>query len=124
MPSSDPARRFQEILDHIAALKSFTVDTTLEDLAQDPMRAFAVIRALEVISEASRRLPNSMKDANPQIEWKEIAAAGNLYRHEYDNVDYELIWQTIQVDLDPLAKVAESELQRMKKSGQPKTRPD
>jgi uncharacterized protein with HEPN domain len=113
MPSSDPARRLQDILDHIAALKSFTLGVTLEDFAKDPMRAFAAIRALEVISEASRRLPDSIKQAHPEIEWKQIAAAGNLYRHEYDNVDYELIWQTIQSDLDPLAKVAEEGLQRL-----------
>jgi uncharacterized protein with HEPN domain len=96
-------------------LKSFTKDVSLEELAKDPMRAFAAIRALEVISEASRRLPNSMKAAHPEIEWKQIAAAGNLYRHEYDNVDYELIWQTIQFDLDPLVKVAVEELGRMER---------
>ncbi len=113
MPSSDPARRLRDIVDHIAALKSFTKDVSLEEFAEDPMRSFAAIRALEVISEASRRLPQSLKAAHPEISWREIAAAGNLYRHEYDNVDFALIWQTIESDLDPLLAVAETELRRL-----------
>jgi uncharacterized protein with HEPN domain len=60
------------------------------------MRLFAAIRALEVISEASRRLPNEMKDRHSQIDWAAVAAAGNIYRHEYDVVNPRRIWRTTQ----------------------------
>ncbi len=47
---------------------------------------YAVTRCLEIISEASRRLPQSLKDRHPAIGCEEMAAAGNIYRHEYEDV--------------------------------------
>ena len=77
------------------------------------MRAFAVVRALEVISEASRRLPMDLKQRHPDVPWVQIAAAGNIYRHEYEDVDYELVWQTAQRGLGTLKRVVEAELQSL-----------
>jgi len=43
-------------------------------------------RCLEIISEASRRLPSSLKERHPSIDWKRMAGAGNVYRHDYEDV--------------------------------------
>ena len=110
MPSSDPATRLQDIVDHIQAAHSFVSGISLEDFSKDPMRLFAAIRALEVISEASRRLPNEMKQRRSEIDWAAVAAAGNIYRHEYDVVDPRRIWRTIQNDLGELERVCAEEL--------------
>lgn len=53
---------------------------------RDTMRLFAVVRCLEIISEASRRLSDDVKQRTVEIPWKEIAAAGNVYRHAYEDV--------------------------------------
>jgi uncharacterized protein with HEPN domain len=53
-------------------------------LADDLLRLYVVTRCLEIISEASRRLPDDLKARHPSIAWKEMAAAGNVYRHEYE----------------------------------------
>jgi hypothetical protein len=45
-----------------------------------------VTRCLEIISEASRRLPEAMKARHPSIAWSDMAGAGNVYRHDYDDV--------------------------------------
>ena len=73
---------------------------------------YAVVRALEIVSEASRRLPDKLLHRHPEIDWVAIAAAGNVYRHEYESVDEALIWHTIQHDLAALRNVAEEELLR------------
>jgi uncharacterized protein with HEPN domain len=60
-------------------------------LAADRKTLYAVIRALEIISEATRRLPDEMKARHASIDWTAVAAAGNVYRHEYEGVDEILI---------------------------------
>jgi uncharacterized protein with HEPN domain len=73
-----------------------------------------VTRALEIISEASRRLPAELPDRHPEIDWGAVAAAGNVYRHEYEAVDEKLLWHTVQTGLDALRQVALAELELAK----------
>ena len=73
---------------------------------------YAVVRALEIVSEATRRLPAELKERHPEIDWTAVAAAGNVYRHEYDGVDERLIWHTVRHDLAALRGVASMELER------------
>ena len=70
------------------------------------------MRALEIVSEASRRLPEELIDRHPEIDWVAIAAAGNVYRHEYEAVDEALIWHTIRHELAALRGVATAEFDR------------
>jgi uncharacterized protein with HEPN domain len=69
-----------------------------------------VTRALEIISEASRRLPRTLKDCHPSISWGEIAGAGNVYRHDYEDVRERRLWSTVHRDLPLLLSVVEKEL--------------
>jgi uncharacterized protein with HEPN domain len=71
-----------------------------------------VTRALEIISEAARRLPEDLKHRHPEIDWAAVASAGNVYRHEYEAVDDSLIWRTASHGLDPLRAVTAAELDR------------
>jgi uncharacterized protein with HEPN domain len=74
---------------------------------------YAVIRCLEVISEASRRLPPGLKARHPNIPWVDIAGAGSVYRHDYQNVQDVLVWRTIEQGLEPLLKATNAELERL-----------
>ncbi|MEO8659500.1 MAG: HepT-like ribonuclease domain-containing protein [Bryobacteraceae bacterium] len=71
------------------------------------------MRALEIISEASRRLPADLKARHPGVDWTAIAASGNIYHHEYGRVDEQLIWHTIREDLHPLNAIVADELARL-----------
>jgi uncharacterized protein with HEPN domain len=84
----------------------------LGQFTRDRKTVYAVARALEIISEASRRLPEEMKERHPGIDWVAVAAAGNLYRHEYEAVDDAILWRTVQHDLAPLHAVVTAELDR------------
>jgi uncharacterized protein with HEPN domain len=55
-----------------------------------------VTRCLEIISEASRRLPDDMKARHPGIAWKKMAGAGNIYRHDHEDVAAQLVWGTVK----------------------------
>jgi uncharacterized protein with HEPN domain len=110
MHSKDAALR--EILDNIAAIALFTAGFDRDGFGADRKTVYAVVRALEIISEASRRLADEVKKRHPEIDWAAIAAAGNIYRHAYEGVDESLIWKTVQDDLSTLRFAAETELQR------------
>jgi len=68
-----------------------------------------------VISEASRRLSDDLKARYPSIPWKQMAAAGNVYRHDYQDVAALRIWDTVQIALPPLRTVIEQELGELPK---------
>ena len=81
-----------------------------EAFQNDIRTVFAVTRCLEIISEASRRLPDEMKTRHPAIAWKNMAAAGNVYRHYYEDVAAKLVWDTVQLALPPPRDVVAREI--------------
>jgi uncharacterized protein with HEPN domain len=82
--SSDPRKRLLDIRDNIRLARAFTKDFNYDDFRDDQLLFYAVTRALKIISEASRRLPDEMKARHPDIPWVEIAGAGNVYGHDYE----------------------------------------
>jgi uncharacterized protein with HEPN domain len=90
--------------------EGFVSGMTYEAFKDDNLRLYAVTRCLEIISEASRRLPDEVKARHPSIEWREMAAAGNIYRHEYEDVAARRVWRTLTVSLPLLRVVIEREL--------------
>ena len=113
MPSKNPSQRLRDIVDNVDAIASFVSGMDCDGFARDQKTVYAVVRGLEIISEASRRLPDELKSRHPEIDWVAVAAAGNVYRHEYEGVDAELIWQTVKHDLQALRDITESELERL-----------
>jgi uncharacterized protein with HEPN domain len=82
----------------------------LDAFKADRRTFYAVTRCLEIVSEATRRLPSSLRDRHPGLPWRAIMGAGNVYRHDYDNVAEELVWRTVRHRLDALLAVVESEM--------------
>lgn len=101
-----------DIAHHIELAIHFTAGFDLDSFQADPRTVYAVTRCLEIISEASRRLPDEMKARHPAIRWKEMAGAGNIYRHNYEDVAAQHVWATVQSDLPPLSAAIERELVR------------
>jgi uncharacterized protein with HEPN domain len=84
MSSKNPAQRLRDIVDNIDAIREFTASMDRDDFAADRKTLYAVVGALEIVSEATRRLPAQLKERHPDIDWVGVAAAGNVYRHEYE----------------------------------------
>lgn len=91
-----------DILEMIGDILSFTEGISSEDLHSDKKTLYAVIRCLEVLGEAVKRIPQSIKKDYVEIPWQEIAGMRDKLIHEYFGVDIEMIWDTIQADLSPL----------------------
>jgi len=111
MPSKNPAQRLADI----DAIDGFVAGLDAQDFGSDRRTVYAVIRALEIISEATRRLPDDIRQRHPEIDWSAIAAAGNVFRHEYETVDSALIWHTVKHGLGTLRDAAAEEFRRLER---------
>ena len=101
----------RDMLHHIEMAERFAQGRTFESLRDDDMMPlYAITRCLEIISEASRRLSVELKARHPHLPWREMAAAGNFYRHNYEDVLPRRVWKTVREDLPPLRMVIAQEL--------------
>ena len=101
-----------DIRDNIRLADQFAAGLSVEALRGDRRTFYALTRCLEIISEAARRLPQTLRNRHPELPWRAIMGAGNVYRHDYDNVAEAIVWQTVQNNLAPLLAAVESELAR------------
>ena len=74
---------------------------------------YAVTPALEIISEASWRLPEDIRERHPHLPWRAIRYVGIFYRHQYDNVAESNVWATVRDHLPPLREVVVAEIARL-----------
>src|ERR1700710_2287344 len=110
MPSRTEERSLRDILYHIDLATEFVAGFDRDTFKDDLRTVYAVTRCLEIISEASRRLPEELKARHPAIAWKQIAGAGNVYRHDYEDVAALFVWDTVQRALPSLREVIEVEI--------------
>jgi uncharacterized protein with HEPN domain len=104
-------------MDHQIGLAiQFVEGMSFDEFEDDIRTLYAVTRCLEIISEASRRLPLELKERHPPIAWKNMAGAGNIYRHDYEEVGAKILWDTVQLALPPLQAVVAAELARLQES--------
>jgi len=73
-------------------------------MASDRRLRQLVERNLEIISEASRRIPDDLKARHPHIPWRQVADIGNVLRHEYQKIDPEELRLVVERDLPPLER--------------------
>jgi len=98
-------RDLASILDILVAAQlaiEFVAGYTFEQFMQDIKTQDAVIRRLEIIGEASRRLSSQFKTDHPEITWSKMQGMRNSLIHEYDEVVMEIVWEVVTVDLAEL----------------------
>jgi uncharacterized protein with HEPN domain len=105
MPSKNSGQRLRDILENIDAIQVFTEGMDFAAFIADRKTLYAVTRALEIISEASRRLTDDLKQRHEDVDWVAVAAAGSVYRHKYEAVDEMQLWHTVQHELGALQRV-------------------
>jgi uncharacterized protein with HEPN domain len=110
MLSKRSVAALRDIAYHIELAAKFVEGVGYIAFVDDPRTVYAVTRCLEIISEASRRLPDDLKARHQSIAWKEMAGAGNIYRHDYEDVAASYVWKTLNEHLPPLSAVVEEEL--------------
>ena len=100
-----PVIHLLDVLNAIEGVREAVGSASFEEFCGSrPMRR-AVERELEIISEASRHIPENLKTEEPSIPWREIAGIGNVLRHDYQVISNTVVWNVLQIHLPPLEAV-------------------
>jgi uncharacterized protein with HEPN domain len=102
VPSSDPTRRFLDIVENVERIERYVQGLDLPGLLASEMALDAVERCFSRISEAAVKLGDDADALCPGIAWHGIRRLGNYLRHEYGRVDQSRLWAFIGADLPPL----------------------
>lgn len=102
MPERDAKILLEDIRAAMARIDRYTVGMDIATFLADEKTVDAVVRNLEIIGEATRRLPDQFRDTHPEIPWPQIAGLRNRIVHDYFGLDLHLIWHILQTDLKDL----------------------
>jgi uncharacterized protein with HEPN domain len=110
MPSDRDLSALLDIRDSIVLAVAWTATHDVTSLGEDTKTLYAVVRCLEIISEASRRLGQDIRDRHPDQPWRNIMGSGNIYRHDYDDVAARFVFATVKDHLPSLLAVVDEEI--------------
>ena len=105
----------QDIFEAIVEVKDFTEGMSFEDFVKDKKTINAVVRSLEIIGEAAKKIPNSMRAEYSEIPWKRMAGMRDKLMHEYFGIDLEIVWEVIQREIPPLKPFIQKVLEDVEK---------
>lgn len=99
MTNRDDTVYLRHILDAIHQIRTYLEHVSEEKFLQTPLLQDAVVRQLEIIGEASRNLSDNLHQSHPKIPWQQVIALRNRLTHAYFSINYQTVWEIIQVDL-------------------------
>jgi uncharacterized protein with HEPN domain len=109
--------RLRHILEAISDIETLTRGKTVDDYLADRFLRLTVERCLEIVSEASRLVPDELKAQHPTLPWRGIADFGNILRHGYEAIDHRRVWAIIEHDLAPLGAAVAAMLREIDPPG-------
>ena len=95
----------QDIFESIGDIEVFVAGMDFERFATDKRTVNAVIRSLEVIGEAAKKIPKDISDAHPGVPWSKMCAMRDKLTHEYFGVDRTILWKVATEEIPPLKDV-------------------
>lgn len=89
----------EDILDAMNKAESLLEGINFSQFEADYRINFAIVRALEIIGEATKRLPDDLRQRYPDVPWKGMSGMRDRIIHGYDNVDLEIVWDVVKRDI-------------------------
>jgi len=110
MTRRDARTALQQMRDHAAEAMQLAQDRRREDLDEDRLLSLALVRLVEIVGEAARRVPSADRGRHRSIPWVEIIGMRDRLIHGYDQVDFDVLWQVVTADLPGLVRDLERAL--------------
>ncbi|MBA3723985.1 MAG: DUF86 domain-containing protein [Candidatus Levybacteria bacterium] len=106
--TKNPLLYITHIFNAINSIQTQTEGITKEQFEDSELIQGFVERKLEIIGEATKRIPDDFKKNYPNIPWKEMAGMRDILIHQYTEVDDDIVWKTISQKIPPLKKRIET----------------
>lgn len=100
--SLSPHEYIHHILDEIDYILTQISDTDYDSFIRNPTLKRAFVRSIEIIGEASKKLPEDFKEMQPDIEWRKVTGMRDRLIHDYFGVDYTIVWDVATTKLPDL----------------------
>ena len=97
-----------DILESAQMIRRYVAGITRQDFLRETQVQDSVIRRLEIIGEAAGRISPEFREAHPEIQWSEIRGMRNRMIHGYDDVNMDIVWDTVEQDILHLIHIMES----------------
>ncbi len=94
----------EDILTSIEKIEAYTNDLTFKEFSGNSMALDAVIRNFEIIGEATKNIPEKIKNKHLNVEWKEAMGLRDILIHDYFGIDIESVWDTIKNNIPNFKK--------------------
>ena len=101
----DVSDYLRDMSDYAEKACRLTRDLDYSAFAADERTHLAVVRCLEVIGEAAKKVPAAFRKHHPEVPWIESAGIRDVLIHDYVGINLEVVWKTVQQDLPALRKV-------------------
>ena len=108
MSRHDPMVRVRHMLDHAREAVEMVRGKTRADLDANRQLNLALVRLVEVIGEAAARIPDDFRARYPQVPWRQIVGMRHRMIHDYDVIDFDILWAVLRQDLPPLIEQLEA----------------
>lgn len=109
----DSRDHLQDIVTAARKALDFVRGMAYGDFLADDKTVYAVVRALEIVGEATKRIPMEIRQRHPQVPWRSMAGIRDKLIHDYVSVNLEVVWNTVTEDLPPLLPMIERILDEM-----------